>query len=131
MARECAKRFDGNDGSARHAALDAAHPPLDRGRRRAPASRLRQSSSQRRSGEQNSRHRVDRRRGARSGIFRELEAMKLLRIGICALVAFAVLAHGAVEDWAKAVLEVSAGLLFLFWSVMFYRAYDDDHEIVL
>lgn len=57
--------------------------------------------------------------------------MKLLRIGICALVAFAVLAHGAVEDWAKAVLEVSAGLLFLFWSVLFYRAYDDDHEIVL
>ena len=57
--------------------------------------------------------------------------MKLLRIGICALVAFAVLAHGAVEDWAKAVLETSAGLLFLFWSVQFYRAYDDDHKIVL
>jgi O-antigen ligase len=57
--------------------------------------------------------------------------MKLLRIGICVLVAFAVLAHGAVEDWAKAVLETSAGLLFLFWSVLFYRAYDDDHEIVL
>jgi O-antigen ligase len=57
--------------------------------------------------------------------------MKLLRIGICVLVAFAVLAHGAVEDWAKAVLETSAGLLFLSWSVLFYRAYDDDHEIVL
>jgi O-antigen ligase len=57
--------------------------------------------------------------------------MKLLRIGICALVAFAVLAHGGVEDWAKAVLEVSAGLLFLFWSVLFYRDQDDDHEIVL
>jgi len=57
--------------------------------------------------------------------------MKLLRIGICALVAFAVLAHGAVEDWAKAVLETGAGLLFLFWSVLFYRAQDDDHEVVL
>src|SRR5271163_2691377 len=74
---------------------------------------------------------MDRRCGARSGIFREPEAMKLLRIGICALVAFAVLAHGGVEDWAKAVLETSAGLLFLFWSVLFYRAYDDDQEIVL
>ena len=57
--------------------------------------------------------------------------MKLLRIGICVLVAFAVLAHGAVEDWAKAVLETGAGLLFLFWSVLFYRAYDDNQEIVL
>jgi O-antigen ligase len=57
--------------------------------------------------------------------------MKLLRIGICALVAFAVLAHGAVEDWAKAVLETGAGLLFLFWSALFYRAQDDDHEVVL
>jgi O-antigen ligase len=57
--------------------------------------------------------------------------MKLLRIGICVLVAFAVLAHGAVEDWAKAILETSAGLLFLYWSVLFYRAQDDDHEVVL
>ena len=57
--------------------------------------------------------------------------MKLLRIGICALVAFAVLAHGAVEDWAKAVLETGAGLLFLFWSVLFYRGQDDAHEVVL
>jgi len=52
--------------------------------------------------------------------------MKFLRIGICVLVAFAVLAHGAVEDWAKAILETCAGLLLLFWSILFYRAKDDD-----
>jgi O-antigen ligase len=52
--------------------------------------------------------------------------MKFLRIGICVFVAFAILAHGAVEDWAKAVLETCAGLLFLFWSILFYRANDDD-----
>jgi O-antigen ligase len=54
--------------------------------------------------------------------------MKFLRIGICVFVAFAVLAHGAVEDWAKAVLETCAGLLFLFWSILFYRANDDDQD---
>ena len=57
--------------------------------------------------------------------------MKFLRIGICALVVFAVLAHGAVEDWAKAVLETSAGLLFLFWSVIHYINKDDEQEVVL
>ena len=36
--------------------------------------------------------------------------MKLLRIGICALVAFGILSHGAVEDWARAVLETGAGI---------------------
>src|SRR5580700_2561290 len=54
--------------------------------------------------------------------------MKFLRIGICVLVAFAVLAHGAVEDWAKAFLGTCAGLLFLFWSILFYRANDDDQD---
>jgi O-antigen ligase len=57
--------------------------------------------------------------------------VKFLRIGICALVVFAVLAHGAVEDWAKAVLETSAGLLFLFWSVIHYINKDDEQEVVL
>jgi O-antigen ligase len=46
--------------------------------------------------------------------------MRFLRIGICALVAFTVLAHGGVEDWAKAVLETGAGLLFLLWSLAIY-----------
>ncbi len=46
--------------------------------------------------------------------------MKLVRFAICALVVFGVTAHGAVEDWARAVFETSAGLIFLFWAVSFY-----------
>jgi O-antigen ligase len=49
--------------------------------------------------------------------------MKLLRIGICSLVVFAVAAHGGVEDWARAILETGAGLLFLAWAlwIFFHR----------
>ena len=39
-----------------------------------------------------------------------------LRTGICVLAAFAVLAHGAVEPWSEAVLEIGAALLLLLWS---------------
>src|SRR6202521_3999986 len=46
--------------------------------------------------------------------------MKFLRVGICALVVFAVAAHGGVEDWARAVLETGAGLLFLVWSIWIF-----------
>jgi O-antigen ligase len=46
--------------------------------------------------------------------------MKFLRVGVCALVVFGVVAHGAVEDWARAVLEIGAGLLFLVWSLWLY-----------
>jgi O-antigen ligase len=46
--------------------------------------------------------------------------MKFLRIGICALVVFSVAAHGGVEDWARAVFETTAGLLFLVWAVWIY-----------
>jgi O-antigen ligase len=46
--------------------------------------------------------------------------MKVLRFGICALVSFAVAAHGGVEDWARAILETGAGFLFLIWAVRFY-----------
>ncbi|HLZ50806.1 MAG TPA: O-antigen ligase family protein [Candidatus Acidoferrum sp.] len=46
--------------------------------------------------------------------------MKFLRIGICALIVFGVASHGAVEDWARAVLETGAGLLFLAWAVRVY-----------
>jgi O-antigen ligase len=54
--------------------------------------------------------------------------MKFLRIGICALVAFGVLAHGGVEDWARAVFESGIGLLFLAWAV---RAYLHSEETIL
>ena len=49
--------------------------------------------------------------------------MKFLRIGICALVMFAVAAHGGVEDWARAVLATGAGLLFFVWAlwIFFHR----------
>jgi O-antigen ligase len=46
--------------------------------------------------------------------------MKFLRIGICALIAFGVLAHGGVEDWSRAVFETGIGLLFFAWAVWFY-----------
>ena len=51
--------------------------------------------------------------------------MKFLRIGICALVAFGVLAHGGVEDWARAIFEVGVGALFLAWAVRFYARGDE------
>jgi O-antigen ligase len=53
--------------------------------------------------------------------------MTFLRIGICALVVFGIAAHGAVEDWARAVLETGAGLLFVCWAV---QEYFTDREIV-
>lgn len=46
--------------------------------------------------------------------------MKFLRVGICALVVFGVAAHGGVEDWARAVFETGAGLLFLGWALWIY-----------
>src|SRR6267378_3471536 len=42
--------------------------------------------------------------------------MRAIRIGICTLVTFAVLAHGAVEPWSEAVLEVGAAVLLLLWA---------------
>ncbi len=39
-----------------------------------------------------------------------------IRIGICVLVTFSVLAHGAVEPWSEAVLEVGAAALLLLWA---------------
>jgi O-antigen ligase len=54
--------------------------------------------------------------------------MRLLQIGLCAVLVFAVAAHGGVEDWARAVLETSAGLLFVLWAV---RAYVIREEYVL
>jgi O-antigen ligase len=41
--------------------------------------------------------------------------MNVIRVGIAVLVTFAVLAHGVVEPWSEAVLEVGAGVLLLLW----------------
>ena len=46
--------------------------------------------------------------------------MKFLRAAICALVVFGVAAHGGVEDWARAVFETGAGLLFVAWALWMY-----------
>ena len=46
--------------------------------------------------------------------------MRFLRFGICALVVFAVAAHGGVEEWAQALFETGAGLLFLAWSIWIF-----------
>jgi O-antigen ligase len=43
--------------------------------------------------------------------------MSSIRAGICVLVAFAVLAHGTVEPWSEAVLEIGAAVLLLVWAV--------------
>jgi len=40
-----------------------------------------------------------------------------IRTGICVLVAFSVLAHGVVEPWSEAVLEIGAGILLLVWAL--------------
>jgi len=55
--------------------------------------------------------------------------MKFIRIGLCALVVFAVVSHGAVEDWARAVLEIGAALLFLAWAICSYLA--KEHQVVV
>jgi len=47
--------------------------------------------------------------------------MRLLRIGICLLIAFSVLAFGAVEVWSESILEVGAAVLFLWWAVLICR----------
>jgi O-antigen ligase len=54
--------------------------------------------------------------------------MRLLRFGICALVVFSVATHGGVEDWARAVLETGAGLLFLAWALWIY--FTQEEQIV-
>src|SRR6266581_1204310 len=46
--------------------------------------------------------------------------MRFLRAAICALVVFGVAAHGGVEDWARAVFETGAGLLFVTWALWIY-----------
>jgi O-antigen ligase len=47
--------------------------------------------------------------------------MRFLRVGICSLLAFAVITHGAVEEWAQAGLEVGVSVLLIFWAIRQYQ----------
>ena len=46
--------------------------------------------------------------------------MRALRVGICLLLTFAVLAFGAVEEWSQAVLEVGFAFLLVLWALRIY-----------
>ena len=48
--------------------------------------------------------------------------MKAIRVGLCALVGFAVIAQGTTEAWSEAVLEIGAGVLLVWWCVTVLRA---------
>jgi O-antigen ligase len=47
--------------------------------------------------------------------------MKLLRIGLCLLFAFCVLALGTVEVWSVSIMEISAAALFVWWALVTCR----------
>jgi O-antigen ligase len=48
--------------------------------------------------------------------------MKLLRLGLGLLFAFAVLAFGSNDVWAGSTVEIVAALLFILWVIHFYRS---------
>jgi O-antigen ligase len=48
-------------------------------------------------------------------------SVRAIRIGICILVVFAVLAFGTVEIWSESILEAGAAGLFLWWAVLVFR----------
>ena len=47
--------------------------------------------------------------------------MKVLRIGLFILFAFSVLAFGTVEVWSQSLLEIGAGILFLWWALVVFK----------
>lgn len=47
--------------------------------------------------------------------------MTAIRIALCVLFAFAVLAHGAVEPWSQSILQLSAAILFVSWGALCFR----------
>jgi O-antigen ligase len=47
--------------------------------------------------------------------------MTALRIGICLLIAFCVLAFGTVEAWSVSVMEIGAAALLLWWALITWR----------
>jgi O-antigen ligase len=55
--------------------------------------------------------------------------MKIVRIGLCVLFAFSVLAHGVVEVWSESLLEIGASALLVYWAVIVYRDTEGDAAI--
>jgi O-antigen ligase len=47
--------------------------------------------------------------------------MTVIRAGICAIIAFAVAAHGAVEAWSQFIVVTATAALFVYWAVGVYR----------
>ncbi len=47
--------------------------------------------------------------------------MKAIRVGVCILIAFTVLAFGGVEPWGQAILEIGAAVLFVLWGILAIR----------
>jgi hypothetical protein len=41
--------------------------------------------------------------------------MRTIQVGICVLIAFAVLAFGGAEAWGEAILEIGAAVLLVLW----------------
>jgi len=56
--------------------------------------------------------------------------MNLVRTGLFAVIAFAVLSHGAVEPWARGILESAAGILLVVWALFFLLS-KKEQEIVV
>src|SRR3984957_8893014 len=123
--RSCrADRCD-NRRRARNAALDTLCGGMARRERESRDANLPAARCERPGRQQNPRHGLGGRRGVDADSQKRREEMKFVRIGICALVAFGVLAHGGVEDWARAVFETGIGLLFLAWAIWYYLHSDE------
>src|SRR6266404_4203146 len=62
---------------------------------------------------------MDRRRFAGAAGRGVADTMNLVRTGLFAVIAFAVLSHGGVEPWALGILESASGILFVLWALLF------------
>jgi O-antigen ligase len=47
--------------------------------------------------------------------------MKFLRIGLCVMLAFAVLSFGAVQVWSQSVIEITLSAFLIAWATIAYR----------
>jgi len=108
-------------GDSWHESVDPCGGDLDRRSQRSPCADLCQPRSKRQPGCAHLRNCLGRRCEPRAAARGASQAMRFFRISIYGLLAFAVLAFGAVEEWSQAVLEVGAAILFFLWAVQRYR----------